>query len=105
MKLGELPQASLPLLRSTFTHPEATERMRAAMTGQMEQAAAVIPGEDADLRAALILAILFGVSAGRNLIELGPLRDTSPEQITELLRPCFEVLTGAPQETGARETN
>jgi hypothetical protein len=51
--------------------------------------------EDADLRAALVLAILFGVSAGRNLIELGPLRDASPEQITELLRPCFEVLTGA----------
>ncbi|MCO5994403.1 TetR/AcrR family transcriptional regulator [Actinoallomurus rhizosphaericola] len=105
VKLGELPQTSLPLLRSTFTHPEATERMRAAMTRQVEQASAAIPGEEAELRAALILAILFGVSTGRNLIELGPLRDATPEQITRLLRPCFEALTGqvspgqAPPET------
>ncbi|MCO5968136.1 TetR/AcrR family transcriptional regulator [Actinoallomurus soli] len=94
VKLGELPQTSLPLLRSTFTHPEATERMRAAMTRQVEQASAAIPGEEAELRAALILAILFGVSTGRNLIELGPLRGATPEQITRLLRPCFEALTG-----------
>jgi AcrR family transcriptional regulator len=93
VKLGELPQTSLPLLRSTFTHPEATERMRAAMARQVEQASAAIPGEDAELRAALILAILFGVSTGRNLIGLGPLRDATPEQIMRLLRPCFEALT------------
>ncbi len=34
--------------------------------------------------------------AGRNLIGLGPLRDGSPEQITRLLRPCFEALIGIP---------
>ncbi|GAB3960524.1 TetR family transcriptional regulator [Actinoallomurus acanthiterrae] len=96
VKLGELPQTSLPLLRSTFTHPEATERMRDAMTRQVEQASAAMPGEEAELRAALILAILFGVSTGRNLIGLGPLRDASSEQITRLLRPCFEALTGTP---------
>ncbi|WP_433176944.1 TetR family transcriptional regulator [Actinoallomurus sp. CA-150999] len=96
VKLSELPQTSLPLLRSTFTHPEATERMRDAMTRQVEQASAVLPGEEAELRSALILAILFGVSTGRNLIGLAPLRDATPEQITRLLRPCIEALTGTP---------
>jgi Tetracyclin repressor-like, C-terminal domain len=70
------------------------------MAGQVEQASAAIGGEEAELRAALILAILFGVSTGRNLIGLDALRDATPEQITRLLRPCFEALTGqAPPRT------
>lgn len=104
VKFGQVSETALPLLRSTFTHPEATERMRDAMTRQVARVSAVISEEDAELRAALILAMLFGVSAGRNLIELEPLRSASSERITRLLRPCIEALTGVPGKSGGDET-
>lgn len=100
VKLGEPSGASLPLLRSMFTHPAATERMRASLAGQVAQAGAVIPAPDAELRAALVVAIMLGVSVGRTLVELEPLRDASPERITDLLRPCLQALTGTAAPTG-----
>lgn len=94
VKLGEPTTASLPLLRSMFTHPEATAQMRASLTRQLEQFASARPGDDAELRAALIVAILLGVTITRNLVELDPLSHATPEQITTLLRPCLQTLTG-----------
>jgi len=95
VKLGEPSTASLPLLRSMFTHPEATEQMRASLARQLEQFAAARPGDDAELRASLIVSILLGVTITRNLIELDQLRDATPDQITNLLRPCFQALTNS----------
>lgn len=102
IKLGEPAQSSLPLLRSMLTHPEATERLRAAQARQVEQAGAAIGAEDAELRAALLVAILFGVSVERNLIGLEPLRGATPDQITSLLRPCFQALTDSKAERSHR---
>lgn len=92
VKLGELPEASLPLLRSALTHPEAAEQTRASLGRQIAQASGAISADDAELRASLLVAILLGVSIGRHLIELDHLRDASPEQITRLLRPSFRAL-------------
>jgi AcrR family transcriptional regulator len=96
-KLDTLTPAQLSLLRSMFTHPEAAQRMRESLNRQLEQFAAARPGDDARLRAALILAIMLGINVTRNLLELGPLREASPAEITELLRPCLQALTsGSP---------
>jgi len=70
-----------------------TSPSRESLSRQLEQFAAPRPGDDAELRAALIVAILLGVTVTRNLVELDPLRGTAPEQITSLLRPCFQALT------------
>ena len=96
LKLGGLPQASLTALRSALTHPEAAERVRQVQAHHVSQIGAGMAGmagEDAELRAALIVAIMLGVTIERHLIELGPLRDASYDEITELLRPCLETLT------------
>ncbi|MFD2078420.1 TetR/AcrR family transcriptional regulator [Actinopolymorpha cephalotaxi] len=100
VKLSGQP-ASMPLLRSAFTHPEATEAVRASLAGQIAQGAAVIPAEDPELRSALLVAVLLGVTTGRHLLELDHLRDASPEQITDLLRPAFQALVGGPTEPSA----
>ncbi len=100
VKLSGQP-ASMPLLRSAFTHPEATEAVRESLARQIAQGAAVIPGDDPELRSALLVAVLLGVTTGRHLLELDHLRDAPPEQITDLLRPAFQALVGGTSGPGA----
>ena len=92
VKLGELPGGSAAVLRSMLTHPEATEHARDSLTQQIEQAGSAITGEDPELRAALMLATMLGVTIGRQLLELRPLREASVERIVELLRPGLRNL-------------
>jgi AcrR family transcriptional regulator len=96
LKIGELPEASLAMMRSMLTHPEAAETARSTLDQQIEQISAAIPAEDARVRAALIMATMVGVTISHQLLSLDALRDASPEQIASLLRPCFQVLTGSP---------
>jgi len=93
LKIGELPAASLAMMRSMLTHPEAGEAARATLDRQIEQISAAIPAEDARVRAALIMATMVGVTISHQLLGLDALRDASPEQIASLLRPCFQTLT------------
>jgi AcrR family transcriptional regulator len=92
VKLGEPSVEALPLLRSMFTHPEATERMRESLAGQVTQYAAAQPGDQAELRAALLVAWMLGLTLTRNLLGLGPLRDAPAAEVVALLRPCFRAL-------------
>ncbi|MGW0228459.1 TetR/AcrR family transcriptional regulator [Actinopolymorpha singaporensis] len=93
--------ATMPLLRSAFTHPEATEAVRASLAAQIAQGARAIPADDPELRSALLVAVLLGVTTGRHLLELDHLRDASPEQITDLLRPAFQALIRGSSEPDA----
>jgi AcrR family transcriptional regulator len=94
LKLDEPPAGSLALLRSMLTHPEATARMRTDTTRQVHQFATALPDDDAELRAALLIAATLGLSVARHLLDLDTLREASPEQIVALLRPAFHALTG-----------
>jgi AcrR family transcriptional regulator len=95
-RLSDEPVASLAVLRSVLTNAGAADRFRAAGVAQINQIAAAIPGGDADLRASLLAAIVHGVVIERYLLRLGGLADASPEQVIELLRPCFRALATAP---------
>jgi AcrR family transcriptional regulator len=87
------PAASLALLRSMLTNADAADRYRAAGEPQLNQLTEAIPTPDADLRAGLLSAIIHGVIAERYLLRLTHLADASPDQIIDLLRPCFQSLT------------
>ena len=93
VKLEDLPTASAAALRSMLTHPEAAEDVREAINQQMRNLSAAMPGDDAVLRATLIGCTVLGVVIGRHLLQLEGLREASPEQITDLLRPCFTLLS------------
>jgi len=86
------PLASLAVLRSMLTNAGAADRYRAAAEPRLGQITAAIPGDDAELRAGLLGAIVHGVIIERYLLRLGRLADASPEQIVGLLRPCFQEL-------------
>jgi AcrR family transcriptional regulator len=91
-KLESEPAAAVAALRSMLTHPETGAEVRAAMSDQQNQAAASMRGDDAVLRAGLIGAVTIGVVISRHLLQLDGVRDASAEEITTLLRPCFEHL-------------
>lgn len=93
LKLGTLPLEATATLRSMFTHPEAGADVRQAVIQQAEQIGGAIDADAAALRATLIESIMLGVVIGRHLLDLDVLRDAAPEQIADLLRPCFETLT------------
>jgi len=91
-KLAQEPAATLAMLRSMLTHPEAAEEVRAAANRQERQLAAAIEGGDAEARAGIIGAITLGTLIARHLLQLNGLSAASPEQITGLLRPCLRSL-------------
>lgn len=92
VKLAELPETSLPLLRSMLTHQESADHLRAAQAEHVERIAAALPGEDAELRAAMVVALILGVSVERHLIGLPGLHDADPERIAAVMRDCFAAL-------------
>ena len=94
-RLDSEPVASLAVLRSMLTNTDAANRYRAAGEPQLSQITAAIPTADAELRASLLSAIVHGVIIERYLLRLGGLADASPDQIIDLLRPCFRTLATA----------
>jgi AcrR family transcriptional regulator len=91
-KLADEPTAALAALRAMFSHPEAAEEVRAAMTSQQRQVAAQLPGDDAVLRSGVIGALTLGLVISRHLVRLDGL-DASPEELIAVVGPLIEELT------------
>jgi AcrR family transcriptional regulator len=95
-RLVSEPVASLALLRSMLTNPEAAGVASVGMARYQAQIAQVIPADDASLRAAVISAIILGVTVFRHLIRSDELAAADPAQVTSLLRPCMLSLAAQP---------
>ena len=93
--LIEEPIGSLAALRSMLTRPDAAAEVRGNAHADRVKVSKAIPGDDGDLRAAVISAVLIGVVVGRHLVKLDQLADADPEEIVELLRPAVLSLTKA----------
>ena len=89
------PVQSLALLRSMLTNPEAAHTMGEGSLRYRNQLAEAIDAPDAELRAALIIAIIVGVIVDRHLLKSGGLDTADPAEITTLLRPALRTLTSA----------
>jgi AcrR family transcriptional regulator len=95
-RLANEPVASLTLLRSMLTNPEAASILSAGMTRYEAQIAQAIPAGDASLRAAVIGAIFLGVMVSRHLVKSDELATADPAEIISLLRPCMLSLAAQP---------
>jgi GrpB-like predicted nucleotidyltransferase (UPF0157 family)/AcrR family transcriptional regulator len=98
-RLVSEPVASLTLLRSMLTNPEAASAAEAAITRYQAQIARAIPADDAGLRAAIISAITLGIMVSRHLIKADELADADPAQVIRLLRPCMRSLAARPDHS------
>ncbi|HEY9292338.1 MAG TPA: TetR family transcriptional regulator [Microlunatus sp.] len=92
-RLESEPSASLTILRSMLTNPEAADAVAATGTQYRQQIAEGIPADDAGLRAAIIDALILGLVVSRHLIKSDELAAADTAQIIELLRPCVLSLT------------
>jgi AcrR family transcriptional regulator len=99
-RLESEPIASLTLLRSMLTNPEAASAAGAGIARYQAEIAQAIPADDADLRAAIISAITLGITVSRHLIKSPELADADPAQVIALLRPCMLSLAGSPDHSG-----
>ena len=88
-RLASEPVASLALLRSMLTNPEAASAASAGIARYEVQIAQAIPADDADLRAAIISAVILGVMVSRHLIKSDELASADPERVISLLRPSM----------------
>jgi AcrR family transcriptional regulator len=95
-RLASEPAASLSVLRSMLTNPEAASVVSVAMARYQTQIAQAIPAGDASLRAAIISAITLGVMVSRHLIKSDELATADPAQVISLLRPCMISLAAQP---------
>ena len=96
-RLASEPTASLTLLRSMLTNPEAASAVSAGAARYEAQIAQAIPAGDASLRAAVIGAVILGVMVSRHLIKSDELASADPAQIISLLRPCMISLAAQPE--------
>jgi AcrR family transcriptional regulator len=99
-RLESEPAASLTLLRSMLTNPEAASAASAGIARYEAQIAEAIPADDADLRAAIISAITIGILVSRHLIKADALATADPAQVIRLLRPCMRSLAASPGHGG-----
>lgn len=93
--LASEPVHSLALLRSMLTHPEAAQTLREGAARFQAEISRPIPAEDADVRAALVGAVMLGVIVSRHLLTSDALTAASPQQVIDLLRPGLRSLTRA----------
>jgi AcrR family transcriptional regulator len=100
-RLASEPVASLALLRSMLTNPEAASAASTGIARYATQIAEAIPADDADLRAAIISAITLGITVSRHLIKTGELASADPAQVIRLLRPCMLSLAASPDHSGS----
>src|SRR6202042_3511850 len=99
-RLARADGASLALLRSMLTTPEAASAASAGIARYEAQIAQAIPADDAGLRAAIISAITLGVMVSRHLIKSDELAAADPAQVISLLRPCLLSLAARPDHSG-----
>jgi AcrR family transcriptional regulator len=95
-RLESEPVASLTLLRSMLTNPEAAAAASAGIARDQARIARAIPADDANLRAAIISAITLGLTVSRHLIKSDELATADPAQVIRLLRPVMLSLADRP---------
>jgi AcrR family transcriptional regulator len=92
VRLAALPPETRALVRSMLTAPEAAEAMRAFLNERVVNLSRAMGGEDADLRAALIVSSILGLTIARHFLELDAFASASEADIARVARPW--VTTG-----------
>lgn len=95
LKPGGLPEGTLAMMRSMLTDPAAADHVRLALGRQTDSIGAALPAaDDPELRAALVVTTLLGITIGHRFLGLAPLRDAPAERIASVLRPAIKALAG-----------
>jgi AcrR family transcriptional regulator len=109
VRLNEPPPETRALVRSMLTAPEATSAMKDFLDERVDNLARAMDGGDAELRAALAVSSILGLTIARHFLKLDALTEISDEQIETALRPWLITALGdnvtppPPPDTGTSE--
>ena len=92
VRLAALPPETKALVRSMLTAPEAAASMSAFLNERVANLSRAMGGDDADLRAALIVSSILGLTIARHFLKLDALTNASDADIVRVARPW--VTTG-----------
>jgi AcrR family transcriptional regulator len=94
VRLSALPPETRALVRSMLTAPEATTAMKEFLDERVTNLARAITGSDAELRAALTVSSILGLTIARHFLKLDVLTEISEQQIETTLRPWLTAGLG-----------
>ena len=92
VRLAALPPETKALVRSMLTAPEAAASMSAFLNERVANLSRAMGGDDADLRAALIVSSILGLTIARHFLKLDAFTSSSDADIARVARPW--VTTG-----------
>ena len=98
VRLGALPPETKALVRSMLTAPEAAASMSTFLNERAANLSRAMGGEDADLRAALIVSSILGLTIARHFLKLDAFTQASDADIARVARPW--VTTGVDPASG-----
>ncbi len=90
LRIGPLPPATAALVRSMLTVPEAAQAMKAHLDERIANLARGTGGPDAELRAALTVSGILGLTIARHFLKLESLAQATDD---ELARAAASWLT------------
>ena len=92
VRLTALPPETKALVRSMLTAPEAAASMSAFLNERVANLSRAMGGDDADLRAALIVSSILGLTIARHFLEIDAFTHAPDAEIARVARPW--VTTG-----------
>jgi AcrR family transcriptional regulator len=86
VRLGELPPETSALVQSMLTVPEAGATMRAYLDERVDNLARSLDGDDARLRALLIVSGILGLTITQHFLKLRAFDDVSHDALVRAAR-------------------
>lgn len=93
IRLRELPPATRALLRSMLTSPDAAAVMRDYLQERVEHLARASSRDDAELRAAVLVSSILGMTLAHHFLGLAAFDDLDGDRLAALVEPWFAALT------------
>ncbi len=87
VRLGQIPPETKALVRSMLTVPEATESMKSFLDERVANLSRSIGGDNAEIRAALIVSSILGLTIAKHFLKLDALEAASDSDIEAAARP------------------
>ena len=94
VRLAELPPETRALVRSMLTAPEAGGAMSAFLNERVANLSRAMGGDDADLRAALIVSSILGLTIARHFLKLDAFASAATADIARVARPWITTGVG-----------
>jgi AcrR family transcriptional regulator len=94
IRLNEPPPETRALMRSMLTAPEATRAVKEFLDERVTNLARVMDDGEAELRAALAVSSILGLTIARHFLKLDALTTISEQQIETTLRPWLTAALG-----------